>query len=176
MAMKDVELRLVSELMKNSRRSDRELAKAIGVSQPTVSRAIKRLERQGYIREYTIIPDYRKIGYHIAAFTLVKLKGGLSPDEVENVKQLTLEDMKRGYPEVVLFERGLGSPYTGIFVSFHRDYSSYTKMRERIRSLSYIDFSATQSFLLDLEDKIHYRYITFATLANHLLEMNEQKE
>lgn len=30
--MKDVELRLVSELMKNSRRSDRELAKTLGVS------------------------------------------------------------------------------------------------------------------------------------------------
>lgn len=36
--MKDVELSLVAELLKDSRRSDRELAKAIGVSQPTVSR------------------------------------------------------------------------------------------------------------------------------------------
>jgi DNA-binding Lrp family transcriptional regulator len=32
--MKDVELKLISELMKDSRRSDRELAKAIGVSSP----------------------------------------------------------------------------------------------------------------------------------------------
>lgn len=53
--MKDIEVRIISELMKNSRRSDRELAKAIGVSQPTISRTIKRLEKEGYIREYTMI-------------------------------------------------------------------------------------------------------------------------
>ena len=45
--MKDVELKLISELMKNSRRSDRELAKTIGVSQPTVSRLIRKLEKNG---------------------------------------------------------------------------------------------------------------------------------
>jgi DNA-binding Lrp family transcriptional regulator len=39
--LKAVELRLISELMKNSQRSDRELAKAIGVSQPTISRVKK---------------------------------------------------------------------------------------------------------------------------------------
>jgi len=48
--IKDVELRLISELMKNSRRSDRELAKAISVSQPTVSRMIKKLESEGTLK------------------------------------------------------------------------------------------------------------------------------
>jgi DNA-binding Lrp family transcriptional regulator len=53
--VKDIELRLIAELMKNSRRSDRELTKIIGVSQPTVSRTIKRLDKEGYIKEYTAI-------------------------------------------------------------------------------------------------------------------------
>jgi DNA-binding Lrp family transcriptional regulator len=47
--LKDIELRLISELVKNSRRSDRELAKVLGISQPTVSRARMRLEKQGLI-------------------------------------------------------------------------------------------------------------------------------
>ena len=63
--MKDVELRLISELMKNSRRSDRELAKATGVSQPTISRMIKKLEKERIIKEYTMIPDFVKLGYEI---------------------------------------------------------------------------------------------------------------
>jgi Lrp/AsnC family transcriptional regulator for asnA, asnC and gidA len=67
--MKEVELKLVSELMKNSRRSDRDLAKAIGVSQPTVTRTRSRLEREGIIREYTMIPDFGKLGYKIMALT-----------------------------------------------------------------------------------------------------------
>jgi DNA-binding Lrp family transcriptional regulator len=36
--MKELEGKWLSELLKNSRRSDRELAKAIGVSQPTTTR------------------------------------------------------------------------------------------------------------------------------------------
>ncbi len=72
--MKNVGRKLISELMKNSRRSDRELAQAIGVSQPTVSRTIKKLEKEGYIREYTMIPDFHKLGYEIAVLTFVRLK------------------------------------------------------------------------------------------------------
>jgi DNA-binding Lrp family transcriptional regulator len=48
--IKNVKLELISERMKNSRRSDRDLAKAIGVSQPTVSRMIKKLENEGIIK------------------------------------------------------------------------------------------------------------------------------
>jgi DNA-binding Lrp family transcriptional regulator len=44
--MKDIERRLISELMKNSRRSDRELAKALGTSQPTITRTRGKLERE----------------------------------------------------------------------------------------------------------------------------------
>ena len=52
-AVKDVELKLVSELIKNSRRSDRELARVLGLSQPTVGRMIKKLEkRRNYTRVY----------------------------------------------------------------------------------------------------------------------------
>jgi DNA-binding Lrp family transcriptional regulator len=55
--------------MKDSRRSDRELAKAIGSSQPTVSRMIKKLESEGTIKEYTMIPDFHKLGFEILAIT-----------------------------------------------------------------------------------------------------------
>lgn len=43
--MKKVELKLLSELMKNARRSDRDLAKVSGTSQPIVTRARNRLEK-----------------------------------------------------------------------------------------------------------------------------------
>ena len=59
--LKRIELRLVAELMKNSRKSDRELAKILGISQPTVTRIRNKLEREGVIREYTAIPDFSKL-------------------------------------------------------------------------------------------------------------------
>ena len=66
-------LKLVSEMLKNSKKSDRELAGILGVSQPTVSRTRARIEKE-YIKTYTIIPDFEKLGYQIMAFTFAKTK------------------------------------------------------------------------------------------------------
>jgi DNA-binding Lrp family transcriptional regulator len=168
--MKDVELKLVSELMKNSRRSDRELARAIGVSQPTVSRMVKKLEKAGIIREYTIIADFVKLGYHILALTFVKLKKEARTEDIHRMKETIQTDLEGGGPlEVVMFERGLGLECTGVLVSFHEDYSSYIRLKEKTKSYECLDFSGCQSFLVSLDDKLHYRLLTFSTLARHLL-------
>lgn len=174
--MKDLEIELISELMKNSRRSDRELAKALRVSQPTVSRAMERIKKKGLIREFTVIPDFQKLGYEIVAFTLIRTKGGLSTEELEKAREISLRDMeKKSPPEIVLFERGLGGGYTGIIVSFHHDYTEYTKLKEMMREYPFVDHGATLSFLLDLNDSVHYRYFTFSTLAKHLLKIKKEK-
>jgi DNA-binding Lrp family transcriptional regulator len=62
---------LLYALMKDSKRSDRELAKIVKVSQPTVTRMRKILEEQGYIREYTVIPSLEKLGFEILALTFI---------------------------------------------------------------------------------------------------------
>ncbi|NIO38282.1 winged helix-turn-helix transcriptional regulator, partial [Candidatus Bathyarchaeota archaeon] len=51
---KELPHQLLRELLKNSKRSDRELAKILGVSQPTVTRTRNRLEKNGMIQDYTI--------------------------------------------------------------------------------------------------------------------------
>ena len=47
---------------------NRELARSPGVSQPTVSRIIKKLESKGIIKEYTMLPDFQKLGYTFDGF------------------------------------------------------------------------------------------------------------
>ncbi len=170
--MKNLELKLVAELMKNSRRSDRELAKVLKISQPTVTRTRCKLEKEGYVREYTVIPDFVKLGFQVASFILVKLKKNLSPEEIEKAQQISLKDMTEKAPdEIVLFNRGIGGDYTGVLVSFHRSYSDYTRLVERMKEYPFVDSAATFSFLVNLNDNIQYRYFTFSTLAKHLLTM-----
>jgi DNA-binding Lrp family transcriptional regulator len=174
--LKDLEFELISELMKNSRRSDRELAKVLRVSQPTVSRTMERIKKQGLIREFTVIPDFQKLGYELVAFTLVKTKSGLSVDELEKARQISLRDInEKSPPEIVLFERGLGSGYTSIIVSFHHNYTEYAKLKEMMKEYPFLDHGAILSFLLDLNDSVHYRYFTFSTLAKHLLTIRKQQ-
>jgi DNA-binding Lrp family transcriptional regulator len=174
--MKDVEWKLISELMKNSRRSDRELAQAIRVSQPTVSRTIKKLEKEGYIKEYTMIPDFRKLGYELAALTLVKLKKELTKEEIETAKKIAKERLKEKTLEVILVEKGIGLGFNGVFVSLHKNYTSYIEFKNDLNQDIYLDSSSIESFLVSLNDETHFRPLTFSTLAKHLLMMKEKEK
>jgi DNA-binding Lrp family transcriptional regulator len=170
--LKDVGLKLISELMKNSRISDREMAKRLGVSQPTVSRVRAKLEKQGYIREYTAVPDFVKLGYQLVFINLVKVKKGLSKEEMEKARQISQKDMAKNAPdEIVLFSRGIGDGYTGVMIAFHKSYSDFRKLVERMKEYPFVDVSATLSFLVDLNDEVQYRQFTFSTLAKHVLTL-----
>lgn len=174
--MKGVELRLISELMTNSKVSDRELARKVGVSQPTVSRVRARLEREGYIREYTVVPDFVKLGFQLASFILVRLKQ-LSKEEMAKARKISLKDMAEKAPnEIVLFNRGDGGGYDGVLIAFHKNYSDYRELVGRMKEYPFVDTSATLSFLVDLNDEIQYRPFTFSTLAKHILTMQKQEE
>jgi DNA-binding Lrp family transcriptional regulator len=170
---KDVESRLISELMKNSHRSDRELAKALRVSQPTVTRIRNRLEKEGYLREYTVIPDFNKLGYHIFALTFFTWKEGLGAKEKEEARKWALQKASSVFPNAIVIERGLGLNCDSFMGSFHRDYASYKRLIEEMKTYTYADSSKIQSFLVNLDDEIHYRYLTFSTLAKDILEKKE---
>ena len=48
--MKERMMRVLLEYLKDSKRSDREIAKIVGVSQPTITRMRQRLVKEGAIR------------------------------------------------------------------------------------------------------------------------------
>ena len=79
--LKPLDYKLLFELMKNSRRSDRTLAKVLKTSQPTVTRRRARLEKD-FIDGYTAIPKWEKLGYEILAITLVKSPLKLGSEEM----------------------------------------------------------------------------------------------
>lgn len=165
-----VEWKLIAELMKDSRKSDRELSRMVNVSQPTVSRIRHKLEGEGYIRQYTIAPDFRKLGYTVAAMTFLKFKSGINTKQVDEFRKKAEEGFADPSfaPNIILFERGLGFGYTGVVVSFHEDYSSFTKFLNRMRQNPAVD-PDIKPFLVDLDDDVHYRSFTFVPLSHDFL-------
>jgi DNA-binding Lrp family transcriptional regulator len=175
--MKDVELKLISELMKDSRRSDRELAKALGVSQPTIGRIRAKLKEEGIIREYTVIPDFRKLGYSLAAITLGRVREEFrEPKLLDKARRKFVQSFNEGAFEVILDEKGIGMGYDGIIVSFHRTFSEYLEFKKWIAQMPFIDQQKLDSFIIDLNDKVHHRYLTFSYLAEHLTQPSKRKE
>jgi len=169
-SLTNMEFRIISELMINSRRSDREIAKAIGTSQPTVSRAIKKLENQGIIKEYTMIPDFRKLGYNLMTMTLIKYRQDMPQRDFREVVQSGVDNLQSGEsPEVVMTEQGMGMGHDVLVLAYEKDYSEYRQLVQKIRAYSNVQHVQTSSFIIDLNDTLHYRPFTYSTIAKHLL-------
>jgi len=113
-------LNLLSALIKNSKRSDRELARTLKVSQPTVTRLRKTLEKEA-VKQYTVIPDLSYLGFDLIAFIIARSK--------ELVQPLWDEGKKWGprQPNVVFLSTGQGIDGDAIMVSIHKDYADFVK-------------------------------------------------
>jgi DNA-binding Lrp family transcriptional regulator len=173
--VKETELKLVAELMKNSRRSDRELAKAIGVSQPTISRVIKKLEGEGFIKEYTVIPDFNKLGFQILAVTFAKLKDHF-PDEVlqSQRKEVSGTLEKEPIPDI-LHMSGIGLEAERILLTLHTDYASYVKFMNKLKANPQLSVKEATSFLVSLADGTkHFRSLSMSQVANCLLKKKKE--
>jgi len=58
------DLKIIKLLQENSRMPYTELAKKVGISDVAVIKRIKKLEKQGVIKKYTIVIDPKKLGYN----------------------------------------------------------------------------------------------------------------
>ncbi len=86
-ALDNTDRKLLRELLKNSKRSYRELARAIGVSAATVINHVQRLESGGVIRDYSVSLDHERLGYELTVVTeIIVSKGKLLETDAEIAK------------------------------------------------------------------------------------------
>jgi len=138
--MKKRMLKLLFELMKNSKRSDREIAKIIGVSQPTITRMRQRLEKKAIV-EYTVIPDWKELGFEIMAFTF--LKASKQQGLVEKAREWAAKN-----PSVVFASGGEGMGMDGAMISFHRSFSDFSDFIMNLKMELSENLHDIQSFLM----------------------------
>ena len=166
--VKNTEIKIIVELMKNSRRSDRELAKSVGVSQPTVSKAIKRLEKEGLIKEYTMIPDFKRLGYQLMGVSFVKTRVEANEKEAEGLRKAVVEVEEKNPHASLMAVNGDGMGKDKMFITFYKNFSAYSEAMHLTRLLPFIKAENIQSFLVDLNDKDNYRLLTLREIAHHI--------
>ncbi len=161
--MKAVELRLIAELMKNCRKSDRELAKILGVSQPTVSRTRLRLEKEGLI-EYTAVPNFAKMGFEILAFTIGKFDIEKHPYDTGMAKNFIARN-----PQIIFGAGGIGAGFDRIAVSVHKNYPEYSKFTEEGKA-NWTGIMSISNFIVDLKSESVVQPLSFKRFADYLLQ------
>jgi len=151
---KELPQQLLRELLKNSKRSDRELAKVLKVSQPTITRTRRKLEREGEIQEYTIIPDFKKMGFELMGINLAKIRPELHSSEViEKAREFIGK-----VPNTIFASGGEGMGMNAVSIAFYRNYTEYQKRVNQFRT-EWKDFiDGIQSFVVALGEGEYKRF------------------
>ena len=145
MELKESELKILFELIRGARRSDRQLAKAIGVSQPTVTRTRTKLEKMGLVKEYTIIPDLRKMGYELLVFTFMSFSED-KPELFDKAREWIKKQSS------VIFANNVEGPrMNSMMLSLHKNYADYSDLITELKRDWQPNLKNLQSFSIVLD-------------------------
>ncbi len=123
------EKQVLTELIKNCKISDQEIARKLKTSRPTIVKIRKRLEDKGFLKGYTPIVDFKKLGLTIHTVILYRWRDYSKTKELEHVI-----DFIKSQPEVLLFVKGegLGSK-TDLIICLHKDLIEYETFIRRLK-------------------------------------------
>ncbi len=161
--LKPIDYEIIAELTRNSRLSDRQLAKILKISQPTISRRRAMLEKEGLL-EYTAIPHLEKLGFEIMAFIF----GRWNLKEFPDTRVEEMNDFISKHPNIVFVSTGRGIDYDRMAIAFFKDYSEYSKIMHEYKCGWGKYYSQFASFIVSLQSDKILRHVTFKHLGDYL--------
>lgn len=103
---------ILEELMKDSRKTTKAIARELEIPRATVHDRIVKMEQKKVITKYTAVPDYSQLGIGVSAFILVQFgpQEGLSQretaEEISELKGICEVHMISGEYDMLLKVRG----------------------------------------------------------------------
>jgi DNA-binding Lrp family transcriptional regulator len=85
----DVDRKILSELLRDCRRSYRSLARRAGISVGTALSRIRRLEKSGVIKGYSALLDHEKLGYELTVVAEITVSKGKLLEMEEAIGKLS---------------------------------------------------------------------------------------
>ena len=137
MTIDRLDLKILRELVENSRLSSRELSRRLGVSVGTIELRRKRLEDSGIIRRYTIDLDLERMGFAFPVMIDVKVKGGFLREVEEELSK---------YENVYAVYDVTGEYDITVFAWF-RTRSELDRFIKEVQRMEYVDRTLTRLIL-----------------------------
>ena len=141
--------RLLLEYLKDSNRSDKQIARVLGVSQSTVSRLKTKLITEGILKHFSAIPDFAKIGYAIMAFSCVKFK----QENIEEIEARVVGRARRNH-EILFTSRTQGMGMDALTISVHKNYVNYANFIEKNKEMFGDLIADPHNILIDLKGHV----------------------
>lgn len=160
-------VKLLFELIKNSKRSDRDMAKMLGISQPTVTRLRKVLEKEA-IMQYTVVPDVAYLGFDILAFTFARTTVPVMEVLDEAKKWAKLQ------PNVMFATTGQGMEADCVMVSVHKDYANFARYYDLFKKDWGKYVQELKVFLVSLKGSKTIKQFSFNSLVEAAEKQNSR--
>lgn len=81
MSLDELDLRIIRSLNQDARKAFKTIAEELDVSDTTIRKRVKRLQRDGVIKKFMVLIDYRLMGRVVKAFIGLKI----SPSKIQSV-------------------------------------------------------------------------------------------
>ena len=88
----DLDVRILTHLLRDGRAPAAQIADGIGLSRPAVADRIEKLERAGVIRGHTVVVDPAAVGRPVTAFIAARSPGKQPPKAWEAFRKLMKSD------------------------------------------------------------------------------------
>ena len=144
MRIDDVDRKILSELLRDCRRSYRSLARRAGVSVGTALSRIRKLEKAGVIRGYSALLDHEKLGYQLTVVAEITVLKG---------KLLEMEEAIGKLPNTCAVYDVTGLTDAIVIAKFHtrEELSKFTK---NLLSMPFVDRTNTHVVLTTVKEDL----------------------
>ncbi|WP_456368462.1 Lrp/AsnC family transcriptional regulator [Geoglobus sp.] len=132
-----MDLKILSELQEDARKSLREIAEKLGVTEATIYNRINKLKKLGVIERFIPVINYSKLGYDLIAVIGITAKGG---------KVVEVERLLAQMPNVTAVYDVTGE-FDVIAVSKFRDRDSLNEFVKNIGKLEFVEKTYTMLVL-----------------------------
>jgi len=144
MNIDEVDRKILNELLRDSRRSYRSIARRAGISVGTVLSRIRRLEKIGVIKGYSALLDHEKLGYQLTVVAEITVSKG---------KLLEMEEAIGKLPNTCAVYDVTGLTDALVIAKFHsrEELSKFTKT---LLSMPFVDRTNTHVVLTTVKEDL----------------------
>ena len=142
MSIDAVDKKILSELLRDCRRSYRAIARKAGTSVGTVLTRIRRMERSGVIKGYTAILDHEKLDYQLTVIAEITVSKG---------KLLEMEEAIGKLPSTCAVYDVTGLTDALVIAKFHNR-EELSKFTKSLLAMPFVDRTNTHIVLTTVKE------------------------
>jgi DNA-binding Lrp family transcriptional regulator len=142
MTVDETDVKILKTLTADARLSSRQISKQCNVSVGTVLSRIKKMQQEGIIRGYSILPDHEKLGYELTVVTEITVSKG---------RLLEMENEIARFPNVCSVYDVTGLTDAVIIAKF-KDREELSKFTKHLLSLPFVERANTHVVLTTIKE------------------------